>query len=291
MANKYDRSYRMFIAFFADLSSNDPIIMEPPITLEFDITRDDLAAASNASFRLYNLEEKKRNQLQRMAAENLEMNMGLELYAGYGDDISMIFKGFIHEAFSVREGVNFITTFMCHDGGMAWEFSPVELNFKAGTPHREVISKVMDAVVKLTPGLRKGVVGDFPGKTRMNISVNSNGVEWLYNYTGKSIFIDNGVLHCVRNTEMLNDPTAILNAETGLIGTPKREYPKIIVTTVFEPKIRIYQAVQLDSHATREHNKVYKVISLNHKGIISPTVAGSATSTFGLLSGDFIPIG
>jgi len=84
------------------------------------------------------------------------------------------------------------------------------------------------------------------------------------------------------------DPKNIftINSNTGLLGSPIRNQTKIIVQTIFEPKIRLGTLINIESDTVKFVNGIYKVYSIEHSGVFSQTKEGKLITTIGLFIGD-----
>jgi hypothetical protein len=72
-----------------------------------------------------------------------------------------------------------------------------------------------------------------------------------------------------------------IDASTGLLVTPVREQSILHFSMMFEPRIQMAQEIILVSREAALSG-IYKVISLHHSGIISPTVGGELITEVGL---------
>jgi len=156
---KFNRNYR-FLIQRQDLNVQTIL---PPFTIEFDIHRNSFSSASAASFRIYNLAEQTRAALRLDEYDYDNKNREIEFYAGYGNNLSLGFKGVINHAWSVREGVNMITQIESFDGGYAYLNAVTDAQFPDNVQNQSII----DAVVKNLGGwgVQKGAIGDFSGTT------------------------------------------------------------------------------------------------------------------------------
>lgn len=315
MGLKFGRNYSLSVL---PPGESSPIIINPPLTLEFEITRNDLSSANHGHFRIYNLSEKKRNRIHR-SPNNVDAIFEVKLNAGYGElNLPVCFRGQIFEAWSVREGVNFITEMDCFDGGRAYTEAQINMQFTASVdspvPIRTVIDQIVDNIVAQTPGLTKGFIGSFQGNITRGNSYVGSGMEVLKRLTGGGVFIDNGTINClVSDADVLPvQVLPVINAASGLIGTPRLEFPKVIATTLFSPNLSVGQNVILETESPTfdpravfspalnqksstptlsqqsTFRQAYKILGINHRGIISPAVSGEALTILSLYSGQFL---
>lgn len=288
---KFGRNYSLAIQF-TDATGGEfteshivteTLNINPPFTLNMDITRNNLPSASYSTIQIMNLGANTRNLLKK--APMTGNSIHILLLAGYGTNLPTVFEGWIYEAWSVREGVNFVTTIRSFDGGEAFTQDPVNVNipFSKGTAQTTVIRTLMETL----PGVRVGKIGNYTGSLSRDNAYSGSATELLREVTGGGFFIDNNTANALAGNEVLVSDVPVLSAESGLIGTPLLEYPRVIVEIIFEPKIIVGQRIYLDSSSAVSFNGFYKVVSIQHRVMISPTVCGDAITVLGLLSGSF----
>lgn len=287
-ALKFGRNYTLSITV---PESPEPIILGLPFTFEFEVVRNDLASASHAHLRIYNLGKIKRDMI-RKAPYDINRIMQVQLNAGYGTtaDLPIIFKGYCMEAWSVREGVNFITELDCYDGGYAYVNAKIDIAFAGGTSYTQIITAIANQIVSQTPGLSIGLIDNFPGSLPPNSgnSYSGTGCDLLKELTGNGFYIDNGKIYCLLAQTTVSTFETVINSASGLLETPQLEFPRVITKILFEPKLGVGQKVRLETDTTVFGNQDYKIISIAHRGIISPAVSGDALTTLGLVSTQFL---
>lgn len=258
------------------------LTVRPPFTLEFDITRNVLTSANVAQFRIYNLNANNRNQIRKNVNDQADQRM-IQLLAGYGEKLSLAFEGSITQAWSMREGVNFVTQIESFDGGFAFANAASDLAFPAVTEQRTVMEALVQDLAGY--GVKMGAVGDVPGKLTRGNSYSGSTCGILKQLSGGRFYIDNGKAYILADHECIEGPITLINAAAGLLGTPLREQTIINFDMLFEPRLIIGQQLSLESTTTDDQNVngTYKVISLKHRGTISEAVAGDAITSVGLL--------
>ena len=248
-------------------------------SIDFDVNRNALSSANTSSIKIYNLAETTRNQIYKDQYQ-LDVYKGIELKAGYGDNIPTIFKGNINQAYSVREGVNFITSTECYDGGFAFLNGNTSTSFPAGTPQ----NVILEAILRDLPGVNRGAVGIFPKVTTRGNSISGNTADLIQTLSGAAMFVDLEKVYVLGDDECIIGSLLVIDSTIGLLGTPRREKTIINFDMIFEPRLLIGQAVLLLS-TTSNYSGLYKVISLHHRGMISDTVCGTAITSVGLWAG------
>lgn len=273
---KLQRNYRLTVDSFSG-----PIVIEPPLSLEFDVVRSTLKSAGHASFRVMNLSETRQNQL-RKDINLTAVYKGIELRAGYGDTIPLIFKGNVSQGWSAREGNNkMVTTLQTYDGAFGIINSESSSNVPEGGNLRQGLVTLLGDMEQV----RIGEVGAFldgddqPVTFPRGLALNGNTADLLDQLSGGNFFIDLETGHCLADHECLQGSYEVISSDTGLLGTPILEQNRLTFDIIFEPRLLLAQRVILKSFTARKFNGEYKVFSLRHRGTISDTVAGKAVTT------------
>ncbi len=279
--DKFNRNYLL------EIGKQDGTVLRVarPFTVEFDIHRNSFSSANVASIRIYNLNKDNRSQVRKDATDYGDLRT-IAFAAGYGEKLSLAFTGNISQAWSVREGTNFITQIESYDGGFAFQNAITDTQYIAGTPQ----SSIIESLVQSLPGVTPGSIGSYQGQIARGNSFSGPTVELLKEITGGGFFIDNGKANCLADTECLEGDIPVVNSQSGLLGTPVKEQTYITFDILFEPNLHVGQLIQLDSETGDHFNGTHKVLWIKHRGVISEAVAGQAITSVGLLPGVFTPV-
>ncbi len=272
MQDKFGRRYTLKVG----LANGDILTIKLPFTIELDITRNTLTSANVCQVRIYNLSEKNRN-LIRFNASDYGTFRPIELFAGYTDDPPKIFDGNISQAWSFREGVNFITQIECYDGGFAFVNGTTEIEFPAGVSDRDKALSIMNNL----PGVTPGVVGSYPNTSGRKNAYNGNTSQILNELTGGGFFIDNGQANALGTSEYIQATNGItlVSSATGLLATPVLEQTIVRFDMIFEPGLNAGHRAVLQSDTEQNFNGTYKITGVKHRGMISESVCGSLVTT------------
>ncbi len=268
--NKFGRNYELTINF---ISEGEPsLIVSPPFTLEFDVIRKTLGMANMCHLRIYNLSKLNRNRV-RFNIFNRGIYRQVSLKAGYGNNIAEIFKGNMSQAWSHRQGTDWITEIICLDGGFAYLNGETAKTFTKGTPERVVVASVMQDL----PFVKVGAIGGFDGVLSRGITVSGNTKSILSEeLTGGAFFIDKEKAYALKTNEYLAGKPILIDARSGLLGTPILEQTIARFEMLFEPQLNLGSTAILDSITGDNYNGIYKIVGIEHRGIISGAIAGSA---------------
>lgn len=268
---KFGRTYYLTIVTAQGVT----VTIEPPFTIEIDVTRNSLSSANVCQVRIYNLAANTRNIVAFNASNGTQFS-SIILNAGYGTNLTNIFTGNISRCWSVRESVNFITQIECYDGGFAGVTGTVDATFPALTPIQSVILYMMSQL----PNVTFGAVGSFPGVLMASKTFTGNPTQILFELTGGAFFIDGGKSYALKNSEYnVAHPPILVNAITGLLNTPVREQSIVRFEMLFEPTLNVGGLVELLSTTNPTLNGSYVITGVKHRGIISPVVSGNLITT------------
>lgn len=296
MAYKFGRNYELTIwgpDYYATVSNDGittPYLATPPsltiklpFTVEFDITRTIIGTSPNsASIQIYNLNRINRDQIEFNVWQQ-QIFQKILFKAGYGNSLATLLSGNITQAWSVRQGTDFVTTVECFDGGWAYNnaFSTVEIGTGS---NKDVIKKLIDS---LSPTIKSGVISDTvtPDSTSRGKSYNSYTAPLLNKLTNKCFFIDNEVANVLAPNECLEGDLDVIDDSIGILDTPIRQNSFVYVDLLFEPRIKPGQKITLNSNLAPQFNGDYKVGSVKHRGTISEAVCGDARTSVSLYLG------
>lgn len=280
----FNRTFQLSID---TITEGERKIIEPPFTVDFDITRNILSSQSLSSFKIYNLAETVRNALYMDRIDFRRMR-GLQFKAGYDDQLAEIFRGSISHCWSVRQGVNFITTIEAYDAGFAFVTAEYNKTVPKGTNQTSLIQ---DMFKTFEPGgIQPGAIGDFRGSLPRGNTYSGNTADLLKELTNGAFFVDMGKVHALHDDECIEGSIKVIDSDSGLLGTPTREDAILTVEMIFEPKLLVGQQVTLQSSTDKTFNKQYKVIGIKHRGTISDAVSSRVTTTVNLFFGPQLKI-
>lgn len=290
---KFGRNYSLAIQ--TDLG----LILEvnPNLTVEFDITRNTFGTPNAAKFRIYNLSETHRNSIRLNVTQRISDFRSFLFRAGYGTNLPVLFAGNVTECYSAREGNNFITTIECLDGGFAFITGFIETTVPGSTNLPTPYTSVMrDAINNWLPNVSVGAIGSFEGGLTKDNAYSQRTVDFLTELTGGGFFVDNQKAYCLKDNEVIPGQVATISPTSGLLGTPILQGTILTFDMILEPALIVGQQVTLQSITATNFNSnfrpspnanvngPYKIVSLKHKGIISPVVCGEAITSVGMQS-------
>lgn len=182
------------------------------LRISFNVKKTRSSEQNTSEIKIYNLSETTRAKLK-------DEGKNLELFAGYADDIGLIFKGDIREIYHKREGENIVTTLTMGDGDNALTSSTVNVTLKGGITLKayikELVAKLKDIKIGRVVGL-EGLAGNktattFTGHVRDELD--RLAAKYDFDYT-----IENHVIDVVRNKSNTG-LSEVISVETGMLET------------------------------------------------------------------------
>ena len=271
---KFGRNYRLTI----ESDDGEAIVIEPPLTVQFNIVRNTMATLNHMQLSIYNLSEENRNRIFQDRF-NPRVYKRIILQAGY-ESLSTVFIGNIFQASSARNGSNIITSIDARDGGFDTTGTLTNVTLDGGS--------LKDVIRALASDFEHVSVGEIGGEEKQFLRplvLSGNTYSIINKYTNKSAYIDLEELKVLDDNQVIVGEVPLINSETGLLETPKREDAFLTIKTIFEPRIIMGQVIEIESSVNNAFDGQYKVIGVTHSGVISEAVGGDCTSEFNLLVG------
>ena len=285
---KFNRNYKIVfeVGYRKDLLEYVPqqtIEVQYPFTLKFDVNRGVWSDANTGNFQIYNLGYDVQALLWKDRFDQTKY-VTMWLYAGYENIMPLIFMGDVQECTSYRNGVDFITDSQATDGGYLFQYGFVNKTFSKDTDFKFLIQELLAGVPTCKVGYITSNVKQMRKRGRTFIGQTMKLLE-AYNFD--KVFVDNGELHILGENDVIPGQLMVLNADSGMIGTPRRSETTLNVDTIFEPQLVVAQAINLQSKIYPFLNQNYQIIGLRHYGTISPDECGNLYTSVSLSLGKY----
>lgn len=290
---KFQRNYKVVfeIGHFAD-SNLTALIPEEIIEVAYPFTcRFSTSANLNHSncgkcqMQLLNLPEDVQKKLYK-DNYNASKYILMEFYAGYQNEMPLIFYGFVSQCYSYRESgaVDFTTDIQADSNQLITIYGFNNVTIAQNTKFEDVIKVLTEQFPWYKPRYITPKIRPLPkNKTFIGQTLDLLGRE----YGEYDIFIDNGDLNVLGKNEVIPaDSIMVITSESGLLGSPKRAQQYLNFDMIFEPRLKLAQAIELRSNSIPWFNQLYKVYGIEHKGVISPRECGKVTTKVTLFLGD-----
>lgn len=281
MIKQFDAKYRVTV-----FSNEETTIVEYPITCKFTVTRGVFSETNRATIQLYNLALSTRNQIfQDQLTLDKSKWKYVHLEAGYNDNLSLIFKGRILQAYSFKSGGQ--TDVITEIQATALDIFDCQTShtFAAGTTFKEAHNTIASDMPKVIVGN----IGNLNGEFKTPTTFDGMAIEQLNKLTGGHTFVDNGVLNTIMDNEVIDVPVPIISNQTNLLETPMRRDANLEIKTTFLPDIIAGQLVEVESLISPNFNGQFKLVGFTHDCLISPTQAGTRTTRMVLWIGPLLP--
>lgn len=219
---------------------------------------------NQAEINVYNL-----SPTNRQLVEDRSIDIILE--AGYVGARFQIFQGDLSFGENVREGTDWITTFEATDGGRQVRNGRVQEQTAAGAPLDRVLNQLAAAAGlgsgNITQRISQGGLRESFDSFATARVVSGNAFAELTRIArsaGLDATIEDGQVQLLAPTEGTTEGVAIIDASTGLIGSPERGDRGIVrATTLIRPQINPGRRVRLESQSL---DGLYVTESIRHVG-------------------------
>ena len=267
---------------------------QSPLTLELEIERGIWQSLSNGTFRIYNLADSTRSDIYQDWLEQGDFRQ-ITVRAGYRSwttapgpmvpivnqavslqALPVIFLGNIKQAYSQREGSSWVTTIAAWDGG----YGVTEGNMSEDQTTDIPLNDIVDQIISAMPHVSLGYLD--PSLTLSNYrGVALQGSPWtklcqLADSLYADVFIDLEKVYMVAKGSAvpnISGGLGTISPAQGLLDTPMKQKSIVSFTMLFEPRVKVGQAVVLQSIET-VNNGTYTVGGISHNGLISDAVDG-----------------
>lgn len=272
---KFQRSYIVDI----DLGDDQVISVSSPLTMNFQMIRRQLSNYNTLNLSLYNLSPKNRDLIFQEFF-GVRRRKSVTVRAGY-NILATIFKGDIFEAFSMREGTDVITQIEARTG--SWEIPQKQVYTTLAKG--KTVGEVLEFLIGQFETIARGAVGKFDKVLQRPVVLNGNVYDLIRKYSDENVFIDNGKIYVLKRNEGTEGALSVINKDTGILSTPRRQGGFLQVDLLFEPRLRVGQFVSLESSILPIYNGRYKIVGIQHQGTISGAVGGDTRTTVDLFIG------
>ena len=274
MYDRFGRNYSLEIITL----NNQKITIQPELRITFDVTKSVKGSLNNGTIQIYNLSQANRNLIikdediaeedkEKKAKENKKADDGartlpadymqFELKAGYSK-IETIFKGAISKASSKKQGAEFVTTIEAYDGLYDMQNSYTS---------KVVKGNISEQVIKDMPTIKKGKITEQNPLLRPRVLVGNSFKILEENLAlNETYYVDDGVIHIIKEKEVTSGYIPLVNSETGLLNTPEKLQKEIKFETMMNPLLRIGGLMQLESLYDKRFNGIYKINTIHYTG-------------------------
>lgn len=261
------------------------ITVEYPTTVRFRVDRNVYNTTNNlGAFKFYNLSSDAQAYLWKDEFDQKKY-IKMEFKAGYGNNMPLVFAGEIIKCYTYRESgsTEWITDIEANNLTAFYQFGFANEVIAKDTSFNNVIKQLF----KMAPNCSIGYITNEAQPLAQDTTFTGQPLELLsQDYSNYQIFIDNGKINVLAENDVIPaDSVHVITANSGLLGSPKRNNTILEVQTIFEPGIAMGQEIQLLSDTLAFMNGKYKVLAITHQGTISGTTCEKVITTLSLFLG------
>jgi hypothetical protein len=274
--SKFGRNYKILV----QVATDEVVTVKMPTTINFTVSRNVMSSANSLSLSIYNLAEKTRSKLFKDRYDTLNYKQIIFL-AGYGDQLTEIFRGNIFECHSERQGSDIITRLEAKDGGLDVVNTFSSKSFSANTSKEDLINNLI-ADFKV---VKKGIFGALSGENKRGKSLLGNTYGIIRRETNELVYIDLEKINILKNNEVIIGDMPKITSSNGLLAVPQRQNTYLQADLMFEPRLKLSQLIDIESSIQKQFNGQFKIIGISHSGTISKAVCGQCKTGVQLLIG------
>lgn len=268
-----------------EVDGGQNIEINSPLTLDFTITRNNLASSNTAHFVIYNLAPQTRHRIYKDMYD-IGTLRAVQLFAGYGSGnnslLPRVFNGTIKRAFSHRQGSEVRTEIEAFDGTIAMSSNTTSLSLPAGSTKENQIYAVISTM--LPNGIDNSTIGNkYKEMAKRGVALFGTPMDILSQLTDAKFYVDSGHAYALDTNEVITGDIQVINYQNGLLGTPRKSETMVEIDMIFEPRLKPSQLLRLESETDPRFNGTYKVTGITHRGTISGSVANQATTALQMI--------
>jgi len=248
--SRFLRNYELLVRI-----SEDDALQITNLRVDFDIHKSISETLNEGTIRIYNLSRANRDKIKKDESDK-KSYLQVVLKAGYSQT-ETIFQGNITEAFSERQGTDFLTTINCQDG---------HHDLQNAYTSKTLSNSDIEKLITDCKSVQKGKITPMKKSTRPRVYVGSTlDVIKRQIPRDSNFYIDEEKLYIIKKDEVIDDKIAVVSAETGLLNTPTKKNKELSFVTLLNPAIKLGSRIDLQSLET-SLNGVYRVDDIRYTG-------------------------
>lgn len=237
MARQFNRAYELTI-----ISSTGESRIIKTLKVNFEITKSILSFPNLARISIYNANSETLSLLNKKFTKVI-------LNAGYAGDLRLLFKGEIRNVFKSKVGTDRVATIYAADGEQAWQNATFNKTFSENISIKSAVEEVLKTFKDITIGSIAGVP-EVADKLRGQ-SLSGSSKDILDNFADEYGFTwsiqDEEIIITPIEEPLQGDEAVLVNAATGMIGSPTITEIGADVTTLLNPRMLPNRAFKIES--------------------------------------------
>lgn len=237
VARQYKRAYDLTI-----IPTDGEARVIKDLRINFEITKSILSFPNLCRLNIYNPNEDTLAALQKKFTK-------IVLNAGYEGDVRLLFKGEVRNVFQNRAGVDSLITVYAGDGERDWQNATFNKTFTENVTISSAIEEVLKTFEDVTVGVVNGlpqVADKLRGQTLSGSSkdildqfADEYGFDWSIQ--------DGEVIITPVESPLEGDEAVLVNAATGMLGSPTVTEIGADVSTLLNPRLLPNKAFKIES--------------------------------------------
>ena len=275
-ATKFLKDYRLDI----ETNSGEIVHIEPPLTIEFEVTKNNGSQPNSANITIYNLGESIRSKLFKDDVDMADITSfrSIQMSAGYKFPaiMSRIFNGSIRKAYSSREKTEYKTVIEGWEQLVETSASMVNFTVKPGATKEEILR----LLIAKFPNIDGATIGTLvEGASTRGQVLFGSAFEIIKELTNNKGYVDDNKFYVLRDDEVVPGTIEYVDAGTGLLGTPRRGQGMVEIDMIFEPRLKVGQQLSVITGTEKRFAGTYKVMGFTHRGMISAAMDSPCITT------------
>lgn len=234
----------------------------------FQVKKTSTSKPNTAELKITNLSPATRAAIQDQA-------LPLIIQAGYPGTIATIFSGTVRTVDHIWKSPDWETTIKSGDGERPFAFATVSECFRAGTPARVVLAKLIESL-GLDPGSTQATLSQITAAFTHGYSAAgraSDMLDEILNGLGYEWSIQDGRVQVLKQGDTTREELIHISPESGLIDSPehgsgdgKKPAPHssmVKLKTLLQPRVKPGSRVSLESEGL---TGILRVLTVEHVG-------------------------
>lgn len=277
---KSNRNYQA-VFYIKDKKTNqeEVIVIQPPFAVDFEVSFGLVEGQHTCFFQFYNLSYDDQRKLWKDYFNIGDKEIRLHFFAGYGktEDLPLLCSVDILRCTSQRTAgsVDVVTTVETVFNDLYSSFAFCNMTFEKGSKYNDILSALIDKLP-----ISVGYVSDDLGELPNSRTYIGNAIDLIKSEFGRhNVFVGQDELNVLKDTEIIPSEIQVISEETGMLGTPKISNVYLQVDMMFEPNLKLFQVIYLNSTYRLIKSQPYKVYSISHRGTISNVTSANVVTT------------
>jgi Baseplate hub gp41 len=216
------------------------------LRISFNVALSLVGFPSTATIQIYNLNKSNRNKIKEEFTK-------IFLYAGYEENVPLIFSGDLVNVTHEKNGPDWITNLFCGDAIRSINNSTVNKTLPPGATTESMFDELVGQMDGVTKGVTEGLKNCLTKKRSLlrSIVLSGNVKDWLDKLAqncGFDYSINNDIIETTVKNKPLNDePVIIIKQDNGMIGSPELTETGVKVKSLLIPQMKLGRQVEIQS--------------------------------------------